>query len=158
MSTCKDGESPQQASYRGRRPAKIGIKKRRRKLLSNNTGVSQHGGHSSRNTQHLIDHSPLPFAASISSNHHNRTSKFRGEKKKTHQNKNKISGQSVQAKNVNINAMDDMLLVFTVVRHIMTELSGVTTGNEKVAVITKPPYRLETLKCSLLLFTNLHRD
>jgi hypothetical protein len=38
-----------------------------------------------------------------------------------------MSGQSVQATNVNINAMDDMFLAFSMVQQIMTELSGVAT-------------------------------
>jgi hypothetical protein len=41
-----------------------------------------------------------------------------------HQDTNQISGQSVQAKSVNINGMADVFLVFTVVQQIMTEFSG----------------------------------
>jgi hypothetical protein len=80
------------------------------------------------------------------------------QEKNTRQDTSQISGQSVQAKHVNINATDDMFLAFTVVQWIMTELSGVATGKEKVVVTTKPAYRLETLKCSLPLFMYIHRD
>jgi hypothetical protein len=59
-----------------------------------------------------------------------------------HQGINQISGQSMQAKNVNINAMDDVFLAFTMAWHIMTELSGAATEKEKVAVITKTVFRL----------------
>jgi predicted rRNA methylase YqxC with S4 and FtsJ domains len=57
------------------------------------------------------------------------------------QNINQISDQSMQAKNVNINAMD-VFLAFTMVQQIMTELSGAMTEKEKVAVITKAVFRL----------------
>jgi hypothetical protein len=41
---------------------------------------------------------------------------------------NQTSGHSVQAKNVNSNAVDyDMFLAFTMVQQIMTELSGAAT-------------------------------
>jgi hypothetical protein len=49
--------------------------------VGDNTG--QQGGHSSQNTQHLIDHLLLLFAApfsSISSIHHKKNSKSRQEK------------------------------------------------------------------------------
>jgi hypothetical protein len=36
----------------------------------------------------------------------------------------------LQAKNVNINAMDNVFFAFTVVQQIMTELSGAATENE----------------------------
>jgi hypothetical protein len=44
-----------------------------------------------------------------------------------HQDTNKTSGQSVQPKTVNVNAMDDVFLAFTVVQQVMTELSGAVT-------------------------------
>jgi hypothetical protein len=60
-----------------------------------------------------------------------------------HQDTNQTSGQSVQVKNVNSNAMDgDMFLAFTMVQQIMTELSGAGTEKQKVAVITKAVFRL----------------
>jgi hypothetical protein len=52
------------------------------------------------------------------------------------------SGQSVQAKNVNSNAMDDMFVAFTMVQQIMTGLSGAAPEEEKVAVITKAVFSL----------------
>jgi hypothetical protein len=48
-------------------------------------------------------------------------------RKNMHQDTNQISGQSVQAKNVNIHATDDVFLAFTMVQHIMAELSGAVT-------------------------------
>jgi hypothetical protein len=77
----------------------------------------QQGEHSSRNTQHPINHSLLLFAdsiSSISSNHHNKNSNSL-QGKNRHQDTNQISGQSVQPKNVNINAMYDIFLPFTMV-------------------------------------------
>jgi hypothetical protein len=53
----------------------------------------------------------------------------------------------MQAKNVNINAMDNVFLAFTVVQQIVTVLSCAATEKEKVAVITKAVFRL--LKNSL---------
>jgi hypothetical protein len=47
------------------------------------------------------------------------------------------SGQSVQAKNVNSNGMDDMFVAFTMVQKIMTGPTGAASEEEKVAVITK---------------------
>jgi hypothetical protein len=47
----------------------------------------------------------------------------------------------VQAKNVNINAMD-VFLGFTMVQQIMTELSGAATEKEMVAVIIETVFRL----------------
>jgi hypothetical protein len=58
----------------------------------------------------------------------------------THQDTNQISGQSVQANNINISATDNVFLAFTVVQQIMTELPGAVT--EKGAVITKAVFRL----------------
>jgi hypothetical protein len=100
----------------------------------------QQGGLFSLNIQHMIDHSPLLFAAPIGSIHHNRNNSSLQEKN-THQDISEISGQSVQAKNVSINATGDMFLTFTMVQEIMTELSGAATGTEKFAVTTKPAYR-----------------
>jgi hypothetical protein len=54
------------------------------------------------------------------------------------------SGQSVQAKNVNSNAMDDMSVTFTMVQQIMTGLSGAVSEEEKVA-ITKVVFSLLNL-------------
>jgi hypothetical protein len=48
----------------------------------------------------------------------------------------------VQAKNVNINATDDVFLAFTIVQQIMTELSGVAREKEKAAVIFKAVFIL----------------
>jgi hypothetical protein len=59
-----------------------------------------------------------------------------------HQDTNQISGQSVQAKNVNTNAMEDAFLAFAVVQQTMAELSGVATEKGKVAVITEAVFRL----------------
>jgi hypothetical protein len=103
----------------------------------------QEGGHASRNTQQPIDHSLLLFAArisSIGSNCHNKNS-LRGEKN-THQDTHQISGQTAEAKNVNINTTDDGLLAFTMVQQIMIELSGAMTKIEKCPVITKVVFRL----------------
>jgi hypothetical protein len=63
-------------------------------------------------------------------------------KKNTHQDTNQTTSQSVQAENVNGNATDGMYLAFTMVRQIMTELSGAATEKEKVAVMTKAVFRL----------------
>jgi hypothetical protein len=59
-----------------------------------------------------------------------------------YQDTNKISNQSVQAKNVNINATDNMFLTFTMVQQIRTELSGAAKEKEKVAVTTKAVFTL----------------
>jgi hypothetical protein len=48
----------------------------------------------------------------------------------------------VQTKNVNINATDNVLLAFTVVQQVMTELSGATTVKAKVGIITKALFSL----------------
>jgi hypothetical protein len=56
----------------------------------------QQGGCSSPNTQHLINHLPLLFAAQISSihsNHHNKNSNSLQEKN-MHQETNQIAGQA----------------------------------------------------------------
>lgn len=74
------------------------------------------GGRSSRNTHYLIDHLPLLFAAPNSSIHHNKNRKSSG--KNTRQNTNQISGQTVQAKNVNISVTDDVSLALTTVQQI----------------------------------------
>jgi hypothetical protein len=47
----------------------------------------------------------------------------------------------LQAKNVNINAMDKVFRAFIKVQHIMSELSGAATEKENVAVITKAVFR-----------------
>jgi hypothetical protein len=63
----------------------------------------------------IQNHTPVIFAAPISSvdsNHHNKNSNCLQEKN-THQDTNQISGQSVQAKNLNTDAMDDVFLAFT---------------------------------------------
>jgi hypothetical protein len=65
-----------------------------------------------------------PFT-SILSNHCNKSASGR------HQ----ISGQSVQVKNVKVNATDDPFLAFTTVQQIM--ISCAVTDKEKVAVITE---------------------
>jgi hypothetical protein len=54
---------------------------------------------------------------------------------------NKISGWSVQAKNVNINAMD-VFLAFDMVQQIMTEFIGAVTEREMIAVLTKAVFKL----------------
>jgi hypothetical protein len=51
-------------------------------------------------------------------------------RKNTHRDTNEIPGQSVQAKNVNINATD-MFLAVTAVQQIMTELCGAATEKRK---------------------------
>jgi hypothetical protein len=45
-------------------------------------------------------------------------------------------GQSLQAKNVNGNAMDGMFVVVTTVQQIMIELSRTATDQEKAGIIT----------------------
>jgi hypothetical protein len=52
------------------------------------------------------------------------------------------SDQSVQAKNVNRNSMGDISVAFTMVQQIMTDLSGVATEEEKVAVITRAVFHM----------------
>jgi 3'-phosphoadenosine 5'-phosphosulfate (PAPS) 3'-phosphatase len=64
-------------------------------------------------------------------------------KKNTHHDTNRISGQSVQAKNVVIiNATADVFLVLTTLKQIMTELSDAVTEKGKFAVVTKAMFRL----------------
>jgi hypothetical protein len=43
---------------------------------------------------------------------------------------------------VNSNAMDDMLVAFTVVQQIMTRLSGTVSEEEKVRFITKAVFSI----------------
>jgi hypothetical protein len=88
------------------------------------------GTHSSQNTQHLIDLSLL--LCSSEQQHQQQPSQYQQQFSGHHgqQVTNQISGQSVQAKNVNSNEMDDMFLAFTVVHQIMTELSGTVTEKE----------------------------
>jgi hypothetical protein len=43
----------------------------------------------------------------------------------------------MQAKSINSNALDDTLIVIPVVQQIVAKLSGATTGQEKVIIITK---------------------
>jgi hypothetical protein len=79
-------------------------------------------GGCSRNTQHLIDHSPLLLTApisSIGSNHHNKNSNKLQEKIRI---RTKIKSQVSQCrlKNVNINATHDVFLAFSMVQQIMT--------------------------------------
>jgi hypothetical protein len=54
---------------------------------------------------------------------------------------NQNSGQSVQAKNVNSNATDDMLAVVTMMQQIMIGLSGAAT-EEQVAIKIKLVFSL----------------
>jgi hypothetical protein len=70
----------------------------------------------------------VPFVApisSIGSNHGNKNSN-------SLQASNKISGQSVQAKNVNCNPTDGVFLVFTMLQQIMTELLGTETETKRL--------------------------
>jgi hypothetical protein len=55
---------------------------------------------------------------------------------------NKASGESVLAKIVNSNAMEDMFVAFTMVQQIMTGLSSAASEEEKVSVITKAVFSL----------------
>jgi hypothetical protein len=48
-----------------------------------------------------------------------------------------LTGQSVQAPLVNSQPLDNMLRVVTVVQHIMTEVSGAMSEEEKIVAITK---------------------
>jgi hypothetical protein len=75
---------------------------------------------------------------SASSNHHN--SKSSGHN--THQDSNQTSGQSMQAKNINSNAMDDTLAAVSMMQQLMTDLSGAATEQGKVIVITEVVLRL----------------
>jgi hypothetical protein len=103
----------------------------------------QHEGRFSPYTQHLTDHSSLIFAAEISSicsNNPNKNSKSLREKS-TQQDTTQISGQSMQAKNVHINATD-VILAFAMVQQVMTEFSGTATKQISFAVITKAVFRL----------------
>jgi hypothetical protein len=49
---------------------------------------------------------------------------------------NTASGQSIQEKTVNSNAMDDRFVAFTMVQQTMT-ISRATSGEKKIAIITK---------------------
>jgi hypothetical protein len=97
----------------------------------------EQGGDSSRSTQHPIDHSALLFAAPISSvgsNHHNKKQK-QSPRYDTHQDTDQISGQSVHAKNVNINAADVFLAADD-------RALWCCDTEEKLAVITQAVFRL----------------
>jgi hypothetical protein len=59
-----------------------------------------------------------------------------------HYETSQISGVSVHANNVNINATDDPFLAFTMVQQNMTDFSGAATEKEKATVITKAVCRL----------------
>jgi hypothetical protein len=48
----------------------------------------------------------------------------------------------MQSRDVNSNAAVGVFLAFTTVQQMMTELSGAVTEKGKVAVITKPVFRL----------------
>jgi hypothetical protein len=117
---------------------KTGIKAQKERAGDNR---GQQGGRSSRNTQHMIDHSPqLRSAASAASITTGTATIFR---KNTNEDSNQISGRSVQAKiSVNINPTDDMFHAFTMVQQSLTEFSGAATGTEKSPVITKAVIRL----------------
>jgi hypothetical protein len=58
------------------------------------------------------------------------------------QDSNQTSGQSMQAKNMNGNAMDSTLTAVTLVQQIMTELSGAPIEQETAIIITKVVLRL----------------
>jgi hypothetical protein len=77
----------------------------------------------------------LPLSAAtisnISGNHHNKNTNSLQETSQT-------SSQSVQAKKVNSNAMDEMFAACTMVQQIITDLSGAATEEEKVVIIIKP--------------------
>jgi hypothetical protein len=77
--------------------------------------------------------------SSIGSNHHSKNNN-RLQEKNTLQDTNQISGQSVQAKYININVTDEALLAFTTVQQ-MTAL-WCATEKQKVAVITKAVFIL----------------
>jgi hypothetical protein len=47
------------------------------------------------------------------------------------------AGQSVRARNVNSEPLDNMLRVVTVVKQIMTEFNGAVSEEDKIVVITK---------------------
>jgi hypothetical protein len=55
---------------------------------------------------------------------------------------NKSSGESVQAKIVNSNEMDNIFIAFTMVQQIMTGLSGAASEEEKFSVITKAVFSI----------------
>jgi hypothetical protein len=50
---------------------------------------------------------------------------------------NQASHQSVQARILNVNAMDDMFIAFSMVQKIMRGLSGAVTEKEKFSVVTE---------------------
>jgi hypothetical protein len=136
----QDGESPHPASYRSCTHAKWELERRRN--LWTTSGLSRED--ILLETQHQIDQSPLLLAvliSSIGSNYRNKNSNS-FQDKYMHRDINQISGRSVQAKNVNTNAMDYVFLAFTMVQQIMIELSCAVTGKGKVAVITKAVFRL----------------
>jgi delta 1-pyrroline-5-carboxylate dehydrogenase len=124
------GESPHSASYRGCSLAKQELQRRRNlraKASASNYATPDRAVSSAlcRSEQQPSQKMATDF-----------------KKKNTHQDTNQISGQSVQAKNVNINATDLVFLAFTTVQQTMTKLSGVATEKEKVAVITEDVLRL----------------
>jgi hypothetical protein len=87
----------------------------------------QQGEHSSRNTQHPIDHSLLLFAALTSSNHHNKNRNSLQGKIRIRTPITSQVSQFERANNSATNARDDVFLAFTMVQQIMTELSGAAT-------------------------------
>jgi exopolysaccharide biosynthesis protein len=126
----QDGKSPHSASYRGCSHAKQELQRRRK--LRAKTSASKYA------TQDRA------FASALRSSeqqHPQQPSQKNGnslQDKNTHQDTNhQISGQSVQAENVNINATDGVLLAFAMVQQVMTKLSGAATEKENVAVINE---------------------
>jgi hypothetical protein len=122
------------------RPARRGIAapSKLQRLQSWSTGITE-------NILLEIHNTDLLFAAALRSsdqqhrhNHHNEiSSKYTSG----HQSG---TGQSVQAENVNNNATDNMLLAFTMVPKIVTELSDAAREKENVAITTKAVFRLLT--------------
>jgi hypothetical protein len=53
--------------------------------------------------------------------------------KNKHQDTNQIAGQSVQAKNININAVDEMFAAFTTVQQIIADPAQVLRQKKRLA-------------------------
>jgi hypothetical protein len=121
------------------RPARRGIAapSKSKRLQSYKTGITEQKESAGDNigaagrtffSQHTtLDRS---FAAALRSSNQQQAPQQQPQqssRKYTNQDTYQISGQSVQAKNVNFNAMDDVFLALTMTQQIMTELSGAAT-------------------------------
>jgi hypothetical protein len=117
----QDGELLHPVNYRGCSHAKQELKCRR------NLWVTAHG--SAWRTVFIEYITPdRTFSAALHSSNQQhpwqplQQKQWQSSGKNTHHDINQITGQSVQAKNVNSNAAGDWFLVFTMVQQIMTTL------------------------------------